>query len=222
MRENDASHRRRRRARRAVLVVAATLLVSCGPAGPTALSARGLEVQPDGWRGVPLTRERTMPAVVLRTTDGREVDLSTEFLGDPTLLFFGYTSCPDICPVHLATIASAMRESGIGHDVIDVVFITVDPERDTPERIDEFLANFDRRMVGLTGDIADIEAALAALDLPAAVSTGEDPRGGGDLIGHPAQVIGFDAQGRALRVWPFGARRTDWVVDLPRILAEWS
>lgn len=163
-----------------------------------------------------------MPDVVLRATDGRPVDLATEFLGDPTLLFFGYTSCPDICPVHLATIASAMRASGIDHDDIDVVFVTVDPERDTPERIDDFLANFDRRMIGLTGDIADIEAALAALDLPAAVSTGEDPRGGGDLIGHPAQVIGFDAQGRARRVWPFGARRADWVVDLPRIIAEWS
>jgi protein SCO1 len=123
--------------------------------------------------------------------------------------------------VHLASIASAMDTARVGYDELDVVFVSVDPERDTPERIDEFLANFDpawwadRRL-----DV--IEDALTQLDLPGPVVEGPDPRGEGDLIGHPAQVIGFDAQGRALRVWPFGARRADWVADLPRIVEEWS
>lgn len=203
------------------LLVAPTL-AACGPSSPTAVASQGLTPQPDGWRGLPLSRPRDLPDVVLTATDGTPVDLRATFLGDPTLLFFGYTSCPDICPVHLATIASAMRESLVGYDQVDVVFVSVDPERDTPERIDAFLANFDRRMIGLTGDRATIADALAQLDLPDPVIEGADPRGGGDLIGHPAQVIGFDAQGRALRVWPFGARRADWVVDLPRIVREWS
>lgn len=210
-------------ARFAGLVAALALLATaCDPASSTALVAEGLSVQPDGWRGIALERERTMPDVTLLDTDGEPVELADAFRGDPTLLFFGYTSCPDICPIHLASIASAMSAAGVSFDELDVVFVSVDPERDTPERIDEYLANFDRRMVGLHADLDTIEDALAQLDLPGPIVEGPDPRGEGDLIGHPAQVIGFDADGNALRTWPFGARRSDWVADLPRVVDEWS
>jgi protein SCO1 len=214
--------RSRRQRLAALFALLAVLAAGCDPASSTALVAQGLEPQADGWRGLPLDRERTLPDVTLATTDGEPVALDDAFLGTPTLLFFGYTSCPDICPVHLASIASAMDTTHTGYDELQVVFVSVDPERDTPARIDEFLANFDRRMVGLTADLDVIEDALAQLDLPGPVVEGPDPRGEGDLIGHPAQVIGFDAQGHALRVWPFGARRADWVADLPRIVEEWS
>jgi protein SCO1 len=213
---------RERRRLAVALALLAVLLAACDPASSTALVARGLEPQADGWRGLPLDRERTLPDVTLHTTDGRPVELAETFLGSPTLLFFGYTSCPDICPVHLASIASAMDSARVGYDALDVVFVSVDPERDTPERIEDFLANFDPRMIGLTGELAVVEDALTQLDLPGPIVEGPDPRGEGDLIGHPAQVIGFDAQGHALRVWPFGARRADWVADLPRIVEEWS
>jgi protein SCO1 len=213
---------RERRRLAVALALLAVLLAACDPASSTALVAQGLEPQADGWRGLPLDRERTLPDVTLHTTDGRPVELAETFLGTPTLLFFGYTSCPDICPVHLASIASAMDSARVGYDALDVVFVSVDPERDTPERIDDFLANFDPGMIGLTGELAVVEDALTQLDLPGPIVEGPDPRGEGDLIGHPAQVIGFDAQGHALRVWPFGARRADWVADLPRIVEEWS
>jgi protein SCO1 len=205
-----------------VLGLLALLAAACGPASATAVAAQGLRPQADGWRGLPLERERTMPDVTLLDTAGDPVELAQAFRGDPTLLFFGYTSCPDICPIHLAAIASAMREAGVTFDQLDVVFVSVDPDRDTPERIDEYLANFDRRITGLHGDLAVVEQALAQLDLPGPIVEGPDPRGEGDLIGHPAQVIGFDADGQALRTWPFGARRGDWVADLPRIVEEWS
>lgn len=204
------------------LVLAGLVAMACGPASATAISAQGLEPGPDGWRGIALERERTMPAASLVDVDGTEVALDTAFAGTPTLLFFGYTSCPDICPIHLAAIASAMGTAGISYDDLDVVFVSVDPERDTPERIASYLANFDTRMVGLHGDRAVVADALAQLDLGGVVVEGPDPRGEGDLIGHPAQVIGFDADGRAQRVWPFGARRSDWIADLPRIVEEWS
>jgi protein SCO1 len=206
----------------ALLAALAVLLAACEPASSTALVSQGLEPQADGWRGLPLERARSMPDVTLLTSDGDEVELAEAFRGDPTLLFFGYTSCPDICPVHLASIAAAMDAARVSYDDLDVVFVSVDPERDTPERIEEYLANFDRRMVGLHADLPVIEDALRQLDLPGPIVEGPDPRGEGDLIGHPAQVIGFDADGRALRVWPFGARRSDWVADLPRIVEEWS
>lgn len=124
--------------------------------------------------------------------------------------------------MHLASIASAMEQTRTRYDQVRVVFVSVDPERDTPERIDAFLAHFDERMIGLHAELPVVEEALAQLDLPGPIVEGPDPRGEGDLIGHPAQVIGFDAAGRARRVWPFGTRRADWVADLPRIVADWS
>ena len=199
----------------------ALVVAACSPTTSTALQATGLAPQPDGWRGVPIELDRTLPDVTLLDTADQPVALGEAFLGDPTLLFFGYTSCPDICPIHLAAISSAMREVNVSFDEIDVVFVSVDPERDTPARIDDYLANFSPRITGLHADLTTVEDALAALDLPGPIVEGPDPRGEGDLIGHPAQVIGFDSNGQAQRVWPFGARRADWVVDLPRIVETW-
>ena len=209
---------------RAALSVALVALVvaGCGPASATSLASEGLDPQPDGWRGLPLEPTRPMPSASLTSTSGETVALDRAFLGSPTLLFFGYTSCPDICPIHLAAIASAMESTGIAYEQIDVVFVSVDPARDTAERIEEFLANFSDEMVGLRGERGVVESALEQLGLPPSVEEGPDPRGGGDLIGHPAQVIGFDAEGTARRTWPFGTRRSDWVADLPRIVEEWS
>jgi protein SCO1 len=218
--------RTRRRGRRSWLAAGAALLAlllaACDPASSTSIAAQGLERQPDGWRGLPLEVDRQLPDVTLLDVEDTPVELDEAFRGTPTLLFFGYTSCPDICPVHLAAIASAMDASGTSYDDLDVVFVSVDPERDTPQRIEEYLANFSTRMVGLHEDLDVVGEALAALDLPGPIVEGPDPRGDGDLIGHPAQVIGFDAAGEARRVWPFGARRSDWVADMPRIVEEWS
>jgi protein SCO1 len=208
--------------RRLLPLLLVLLLAACEATSSTADVSAGLQPGPDGWRAEPLDRGRTMPEVTLVDTEGDEYDLAAETAGTPTLLFFGYASCPDICPIHLGAIASSMSPAGVDHDDLDVVFVTVDPDRDTPDAIDDWLANFDRRFIGLTGDIDEIQRALDALDLPGPVVEGADPRGEGELIGHPAQVIGFDADGEARRVWPFGARRADWIADLPRLVEEWS
>jgi protein SCO1/2 len=207
----------------AAATLALTLLLgACGPASSTSLTAQGLSRASDGWYGLPLSVQRGLPETTLRTTSGEPFDLAEELVGTPTLLFFGYSSCPDICPIHLAAISSAMQQTRTGYDRLQVVFVSVDPERDTPERIDEFLSYFSPRIIGLHGDIDEVADALAQLDLPGPVIEGPDPRGEGSLIGHPAQVIGFDANGDARRVWPFGTRRADWVSDIPRIVREWS
>jgi protein SCO1 len=208
----------------AALAVLALLLAACEPSNATAFTASNLGVGEDGWRGIPLELDppRTLPDVTLTDVEGDEVALAEDLRGAPTLLFFGYTSCPDICPIHLRTIASSMSALGMSTQQIQVVFVSVDPERDTPERIRAFTTAFDRSFIGLHGDLEVVQDALSQLDLPGPVVEGPDPRGEGDLIGHPAQVIGFDHEGVARRVWPFGARRADWVADLPRILEEWT
>lgn len=216
---------RRSGRRNLVALLAATIVLgacSATPSSSTALSAEGLTRAADGWFGIPLDVERELPDVTLLTTSDRPFALADELRGTPTLLFFGYSSCPDICPIHLASIASAMEQTRTRYDQVRVIFVSVDPARDTPERIDEFLGHFSERMIGLHGDLAVVEEALGQLDLPGPIVEGPDPRGEGDLIGHPAQVIGFDASGAARRVWPFGTRRADWVEDIPRIVAEWS
>ena len=208
--------------RRPLLLVLVLLLAACEATSSTSAVSAGLAPGEDGWRGSPLETGSSIPDVTLTDVEREPVALAEDTAGTPTLLFFGYTSCPDICPIHLAAIASAMEQSGVGHDDLDVVFVTVDPERDTPERIGEWLENFDRRFVGLTGEMDEIERALDALDLPGPVVEGVDPRGEGELIGHSAQVIGFDADGEVRRVWPFGTRRADWIADLPRVVEEWA
>jgi len=218
MRSGSAMHARRLPLGLAVLL----LLAACGPASSTSLTAQGLSRAQDGWYGLPLSVQRSLPDTTLLTTDGVPFTLSEELVGTPTLLFFGYSSCPDICPIHLAAISNAMEQTRTGYDRIQVVFVSVDPERDTPERIEEFLGYFSSRIIGLHGDLEDIADALSQLDLPGPVVEGPDPRGEGVLIGHPAQVIGFDAAGNARRVWPFGTRRADWVSDIPRIAREWA
>ncbi len=213
------------RGRMAVALLAVAAIVagcSSAPASSTALVAQGLSRGADGWYGIPLTVERTLPTVTLLDTSDRPFRLDEELRGTPTLMFFGYSSCPDICPIHLAAIASAMQQTRTSYDQVQVVFVSVDPDRDTPERIDEFLGYFSSRMIGLHGDIDDVIASLGQLDLPGPVVEGPDPRGEGDLIGHPAQVIGFDADGFARRVWPFGTRRSNWLSDIPRIASDWS
>ena len=209
---------------RGALLIATMLLAGCSsaPSSSTALTAQGLTRGADGWYGMPLTVERSLPDVTLLDEAGMPFRLVDDLLGTPTLLFFGYSSCPDICPIHLAAIASAMQQTRTRYDQVQVVFVSVDPERDTPERITEFLGYFSSRMIGLHAELDVVVDALAQLNLPGPVIEGPDPRGQGDLIGHPAQVIGFDAAGRALRVWPFGTRRSDWVSDIPRIASEWS
>ena len=209
---------------RGALLIATMLLAGCSssPSSSTALTAQGLTRGADGWYGMPLTVERSLPDVTLLDEAGMPFQLVDDLLGTPTLLFFGYSSCPDICPIHLAAIASAMQQTRTRYDQVQIVFVSVDPERDTPERITEFLGYFSSRMIGLHAELDVVVDTLAQLNLPGPVIEGPDPRGQGDLIGHPAQVIGFDAAGRALRVWPFGTRRSDWVSDIPRIASEWS
>lgn len=208
----------------ALLAGVALLAAGCGSVSATAEAPLRAAAGDDGWWGIPLEieRRRVLPEVTLEDTSGQPVPLRSTFAGMPVLVFFGYTSCPDICPIHLASIASAMDLASVSTRQVAVVFVSVDPERDSRERIAEFLAAFDRGFVGLRGDLPTVQRALDELDLPGPIVEAPDPRGDGALIGHPAQVIGFDADGVARRVWPFGTRRTHWVDDLPRIIEQWT
>lgn len=161
------------------------------------------------------------PALTLTDTHGEEFDLRAETDGYLTLLFFGYTNCPDVCPVHMANLAAVFGDlvPEVRHR-IKVVFVTTDPERDTPERLRSWLDNFDPSFIGLRGSVDSINAALAEMLLPG-VAVLPAEHGGEPMIGHPAAVIAFSPDGLARVRYPFGVRQMDWAHDLP-LLVEGS
>ena len=170
-----------------------------------------------GWRGVVL--EDPIPKVdfTLSDTDGEPFDFVAETEGLLTLLFFGYTSCPDICPIHVANIAAVVHD--FPHEVrsqIRVVFVSTDPGRDTPERIRDWLDSFDRSFVGLRGTVEEVNEIERSFGLaPSFVDEGQDPEN--YPVGHAAQVIAFTTDNLAHIVYPFGIRQSDWASDLPRL-----
>ena len=108
----------------------------------------------------PLARQFGGP-FTLTSHDGRKI-ADTDFRGRFMLIYFGYTTCPDICPVDLAQQATALDILGGDADKIQPLFVSVDPKRDTPERLSEFVAAFHPRLIGLTGTEPEIAAIARA------------------------------------------------------------
>ena len=175
---------------------------------------------PGRLRGTVLPEPLPRPQFTMPDVSGRPYDFAARTAGKLTFLFFGYTYCPDVCPVHMASLAAALHGlSWEDRQRVEVVFVTVDPERDTPERLRAWLSGFDPHFVGLRGTVEEANAAAAQLDLPPAVR--EVGRGGEDYtVGHPASVVAFSPEGPARVLYPFGTRREDWVHDLPILLGH--
>jgi len=160
------------------------------------------------------------PDLVLTDTRGQAYDLRRETDGYLTLVFFGYTYCPDVCPVHMATLGAAIGDlQPEVRDRTKVVFVSTDPERDTPERLRAWLDGFDPSIVGLRGPVDEINAALATMKLPG-VAVVPSEHGSDPLIGHPSAVVAFGPDGLARVRYPFGVRRADWAHDLPMLTAR--
>lgn len=158
------------------------------------------------------------PDFVLTDDHGEPYDFRAETRGHLTLLFFGYTHCPDVCPVHMSNIAEVRRDLGIerARDM-RVVFVTVDPERDTPDRLTDWLAGFDPSFVGLYGDPAAVDSIQLEIGLPPAVVPEE--HSDAYEVGHASAVVAFTARDEARVMFPFGTRQADLLHDL-RILAD--
>jgi len=123
--------------------------------------------------------------------------------GAPTLVFFGFTHCPDVCPTTLFDMSQLLRKLGPDADRTGALFITVDPERDTPAVMKDYLSNFDPHLRGLTGDQASIDAAARAYRVYAK----KVPLQGGDYtMDHTAVVYLMDKNGQF--VAPFDLKRT--------------
>ena len=137
-------------------------------------------------------RPAPLPDVVLTDARGHRLDLRAATAGKVTLLYFGYTSCPDLCPTTVADVALALRRlPAAKRSDVRVVFVTTDPARDSPSTLRKWLARFDPSFIGLTGDPqAVMGAQLKASGLP------DGPiEAGPATIGHSSGVIAYDRSG---------------------------
>lgn len=186
------------------------------------LAACGSTPDPETLRGTPLAEAWPRPEFTLTDTGGEPFAFRARTAGTVTLLFFGYTHCPDVCPVHLANIAGVLGTLPPGvSNRVRVVFVSTDPERDTPERIRSWLDGFDHRFVGLRGPLDEVNAIQRRIGLAAAVVP--DTTRGDYTVGHAAQVIAYTADDSAHVMYGFGTRQTDWAADLPRLVrGDWD
>jgi protein SCO1 len=172
-----------------------------------------------GYRGGLVTPPLPKPAFVLTDTSGAAFDFRQRTEGYVTLLFFGYTNCPDECPVHMANLGAAMKKLPIGAaDQVKLVFVTTDPARDSPAVVRRWLDSFDRRFIGLTGTEHAIAAVERAAGVPLATKTG--PANGNYGVAHANFVLAYSKDNLAHVIYPGGVSKEDWVHDLPLLIKE--
>ncbi len=173
----------------------------------------------DVYRGGMVTPPLPKPRFVLTDTSGAPFDFWNRTEGTVTLLFFGYTSCPDQCPMHMSNIGVALKKlpPGVASQV-KLVFVTTDPARDTPLKLRHWLDNFDKHFVGLTGTEAALEAVQEAAGVPMARKT--ESRNGSYGVAHANFVVAYTKDNLAHVIYPGGVTKDDWIHDLPLLIRE--
>jgi len=169
--------------RRALLLAAlcgSLLLAACGPKGPA-------------FRSTDITGADFGRELALTGHDGKPRTLA-DFRGRLVVLFFGYTHCPDICPTTLADMAGVMKALGKDADRVQVLFVTVDPERDTPALLAQYVAAFDPRFLALHGNLE--ETRKAAKEFHVVFEKHAGAASGAYTVDHSGQSYVLDAQGR--------------------------
>jgi len=171
---------------------------------------------PEGLAGPKITPPIPKPSFILTDTEGQTFDFGKQTAGYVTLLFVGYTNCPDVCPVHLANIAATLHK--MAPEIarrIKVVFVTADPDRDSPEVIRKWLDNFDPSFIGLRGDLATVNRVLTEMHLGTPLRELSDS---GYTLGHSSVVVAFTTDNLAHVIYPFGVRQADWAHDLKQLV----
>lgn len=213
---SQAALSRRRLLGLGAAVATGVALSACGldrastPDKPTDLSA--------GWGGTLLDPPLfTKPDVTFTDFDGKPFPFVESTEGQLTVLFFGYTNCPDVCPVYLQTMARARESIGSGAGSRpQVLFMGVDIARDTPDVLKTYLGKIDPTFIGLTGSEHDIAAAITHMKMPE-VQLGEAAADGSYEVGHPSQVSVFTRDNKCHRIYPSNVRQQQWAQDLPRL-----
>jgi protein SCO1 len=198
-------------------LLAAVLLTACGSSEQEGPAATGITTSDDdGYNGVLLERQYDVPSIPLTDTEGRRFDLAQQ--QERTLVFFGYTNCPDICQVVMSTIASALPRLSDGQrEDVQVAFVTTDPARDDAKALRAYLDRFDPSFVGLTGSLDDIVALGKPMDV--LVRQGRKLPSGGYEVDHSTVVVSVQG-GRGDLVWTGATSPAEMAEDLGKLLGD--
>ncbi|MBC9728437.1 SCO family protein [Streptomyces sp. TRM68367] len=204
----------------AALLAAATLTLSACGSGDDANKPVAV-VSEEGGSGKAATvldKPFEKPDLVLTDTQGKKYDLRKETAGKPTLLYFGYTHCPDVCPTTMNNIAVAKKQlPNAERDELRVVFVTTDPKRDTPAALGKWLKGIDPQIVGLTGDFSTIQAGARTLGI--SIEPPHKDKNGKTVSTHGTQVVAFSPKTDAGYVlYGEDAQVQDYTKDLPEII----
>ena len=175
--------------------------------------------KPASFRGTTFAEPYPVASEIdLTRSDGSRFRLS-ELRGDVVLVFFGYTSCPDVCPTTLAELRQALLElQGQDADRVKVVFVTVDPDRDSPERVQEYVDQFNPAFIGLSGSKTDLEKVWA--DYGVFREIADEQSAAGYIVNHTARVSLIDPHGNLRISFGFDTPVEDIVHDLKLILKK--
>jgi protein SCO1 len=184
------------------------LLAACGGSSGTEFAGARLD-EPYQVPGIPLT-----------DTSGAPYSLTEDTDRPLTLVFFGYTHCPDLCPMVMNNVAAGLnRLDDDDREKVDLVFVTTDPARDDSAVLRDYLDGYGEGFVGLTGELRDIVAAGEPFHLY--VSDGKKlPGGGYDLGGHSTYVLGIDEEAEAVVVWNQETSAVEFANDIHTLLSE--
>lgn len=193
------------------LAYLAVALVRFDPAPPPAQVAAS---RTEALKAGVLTPAYAAPEFSLHGSDGSEVTLA-RYRGKVVLLTFGFTHCAAVCPTTLATLAQARNGLGAASDKAQVIYVTVDPERDSAEHMRTYLAAFDPAFIGAT----DAPQALAAVREKYGVTAVREGTGPDYAMAHTSSIFLIDPAGKLRAVMPFGHSPADFVHDVEFLLA---
>jgi protein SCO1/2 len=178
-------------------------------------------VSPYAFRGERVAPVRAAPEITGTNWDGTRFQLSN-LAGQVVLLFFGYTSCPDKCPLTLAEMKQVYHDLGNRAGEVAVVFVSLDPRRDTRDRLSEYIPAFDERFFGVRVEPEDLDGILAAYDVVALTGDYSDPAdsSAGYTIEHTTKVYVVDRAGKLRLTYPFGTFVNDIRSDVLYLLGN--
>jgi protein SCO1/2 len=207
-----------------VAVAVALFAVACGGGSGDSKSTANADVSPgagndSGYAGGIFTPPVGKPTVILNDTSGKPFNFATDTKGQVTLVYMGYTHCPDICPTTMSDIGTTLKK--LGSDVsskVKVVFVTSDPARDTPDVLRKWLDSFDKDFIGLVPTDAQLLDFTNYYGLPPI--TKETLPNGDYAVDHFSLVFAYTQDNVAHLGYPGGITRDDWAHDLPLLVKQ--
>jgi protein SCO1/2 len=192
----------------------AVLTTSCATKSQEIASiSQGSQQTTSKYKGTELGIPVSIPAVTLQDADGQPYDLKARTAGKLTLVYFGYTHCPDVCPTTMADLAAALRLVPAEQKAkVSVVFVTTDPDRDTGPVLKAWLAKFDPSFTALTGTVKQVDDAAKLAGVP--VDPPAKQADGTIAVDHGTQVSAFGKDGVSHVVWLEGVTPKDIAHDI--------